>query len=81
MIARSTADSIDRTIISADTVYLRSDIKYVTDEDFEGWEYEETQMSKDEFIGVLLEENMQITARVSLTEKAIDFLIMSGGEI
>ena len=50
MLARSTADSIERTIISADTVYLRSDIKYVSDEDFEGWEYYEEQVSKDDFI-------------------------------
>ena len=57
MIVRSTADIIESTEINADVVYLRSNIKYVSNEDFEGWEYYEEQVSKDGFITRIQDQN------------------------
>lgn len=80
MLARSTMP-VEEIEISQTTVYLRKNIKRVESELFTGYEYEEKQLPKDEFIGNLIQENKEVNARVGLTESAIDFLIMSGGEL
>lgn len=82
MRVRSTADFVENTIINVDTVYLRSDIRYITGDDFEGWEYNEDQISKDEFISFLKEETdslkkSQSESNTSLLELT-EMLILGG---
>jgi len=65
--------------INADTVYLRQNVMQINEGDFSGWEYEEQQFKKDEFIARigelekenagLIMENMFLSNRVGDTEK------------
>ena len=50
-------------IISADTVYVHSDIKKVEkkdEKDPDVWEYHEVQYGKDEYIELIAEKNTQL---------------------
>jgi len=66
--------------INADTVYLRQNVMQINEEDFSGWEYEEQQFKKDEFIArigelekenaSLIMKNMFLNDRLGNTEKS-----------
>lgn len=43
--------------VGVDTVYIRENIVEITEENFRGWEYKETQFTKDEYIRLIAEEN------------------------
>ena len=58
---RSTARNVPSIEVNVDTVYVRSEIKKVEEEDFKGWEYDEVQYSLREYIeGLLQTETGQI---------------------
>lgn len=57
MIVRSSAEDIKEVEIGYDTVYLRDNIIFIEVDGFVGWEYNEIQMSKDDFIARLQYEN------------------------
>lgn len=61
-------------IISADTVYVHSDIKKVEkkdEKDPDVWEYHEIQYGKDEYISLLAEKNKSLEKQVTDTQIAL----------
>lgn len=80
---RGTQIIVEPVEIGKTTVYVRYNIKYVETEEFTGWEYDEVQLTKDEFIAQLQKENDSIklgqadtnTALLELTE----LIILGGG--
>ena len=77
---RGTQDTIKPIEVNVDTVYVRINIDRVDTEDFVGWEYDEEQRDKDEFIAIIGElekensgliiENMFLNGRVDDSEKS-----------
>lgn len=54
-----------------DTVYKRSNIVAVDDDDFKGWEYNEEQFTYPEYVKVLQQEKAQdIEIKIALAELA-----------
>lgn len=53
---RGTMKEVPEIEVNIDTVYIRSNIIKVEEDDFEGWEYDEVQYDKDEFIELISEE-------------------------
>lgn len=61
-------------IISADTVYVHSDIKKVQkkdEKDPDVWEYHEIQYGKDEYIEIIAEKNKELEKQVTDTQLAL----------
>jgi len=54
---RGTMKEVPEIEVNIDTVYVRSNITKIEEEDFIGWEYDEVQYDKDEFIELISEEN------------------------
>lgn len=54
--------------IGVTTVYIRTNIQRVDDADFIGWEYDEEQLTKDDFIFRMQQDNEQI--KQSLAENS-----------
>lgn len=52
---RSTAKNVPSIEVNIDTVYIRSEIKRVEEMEFSGWEYNEIQYKKDNFIELISE--------------------------
>lgn len=46
--------------INIDTIYIRSNIIRIETEEFTGWEYDEIQYDKNEYIEMLSTENKQL---------------------
>lgn len=57
---KSSADKISSIEVNVDTVYIRSNIVRVDTEDFTGWQYDEVQYNKDEYV-----ENLASTSDIS----------------
>lgn len=58
---RGSQEYIPNIEVNTDTVYIRSGIKRVEEEDFTGWEYDEIQYSLREYVeGLLQTETGQI---------------------
>ena len=60
--------------VDIDTVYVRSDAIFMETEEFTGWEYEEKQYRKDDYIKLISEKNDQ--AEQAIAELT---LLMMGG--
>jgi hypothetical protein len=54
---RGTMKEVPEIEVNIDTVYIRSNITKIEEEDFIGWEYDEEQYDKDEFIELISKEN------------------------
>lgn len=70
-------------IISADTVYVHSDIKKVEkkdEKDPDVWEYHEVQYGKDEYIELIAEKNKTLEKQVTDTQLALTELYEMKGE-
>ena len=70
-------------IISADTVYVHSDIKKVEkkdEKDPDVWEYHEVQYGKDEYIELIVEKNKTLEKQVTDTQLALTELYEIKGE-
>lgn len=70
-------------IISADTVYVHSDIKKVEkkdEKDPDVWEYHEVQYGKDEYIELIAEKNKTLEKQVTDTQLALTELYEIKGE-
>jgi len=57
--------------VNVDTVYVRANIERVEEEDFVGWEYDETQYNKDEFIELISNKNKELIQENELNKQAI----------
>ena len=59
--------------VNKDTVYVRSNVTRIdedTEEGFHGWEYNETQIAKDEYIEKIAKEK-------NILQETVDVLILS----
>ena len=74
MKVRGTQEVVDNLEIGTTTVYLRSNIKRIETEDFTGWEYDEEQFSKENFIALLKTENTLLAAQNKVNSDRSDFL-------
>ena len=68
---RGTQSEVGEIEIGIDTVYVRSNIVAVDEEDFKGWEYDETQYKKDAFIELMAEKNKSLEIQVTDTQLAL----------
>lgn len=74
--------------VNVDTVYVRSNIIRIETDDFIGWQYDEMQYQKDEYIesvGIenasLKGENIILNERVTSTENTLLDLLLIGGDL
>lgn len=61
---RGTMDIVPNIEVNRDTVYVRSNIIRIETGDFTGWEYDEIQYGKDEYITKISEEKQELTGVV-----------------
>lgn len=54
---RGSQETVQQLEVNVDTVYLRSNIKKVEDDDFKGWEYDEVQYTLREYQELLGEKS------------------------
>ena len=54
---RGSQENVPQIEVNIDTVYIRSNIKRIETEDFIGWEYDEVQYDKDEYIEKISTQN------------------------
>ena len=61
---RGTQNVVKPVTVNVDTVYLRTNITKVKEEDFDGWEYDEVQYNLRDYIGKItpVESDINITA-------------------
>lgn len=64
--------------VGVDTVYVRTNIVEIKEDDFEGWEYDEIQYGKNEYITKIAEEKQELTGAVAdliqvLADKGVIF--------
>lgn len=57
MKVRGTMEIVPEIEVNVDTVYIRTNVVKIEEEDFVGWEYDEMQISKDEYIEKIAKEN------------------------
>lgn len=71
MRVRGTMKKVPEIEVNIDTVYVRANIERVEEEDFIGWEYDEEQYSKDEFIELISNKNKELIQENELNKQAI----------
>lgn len=57
---RGTMATVPNLEVDIDTIYVRSNIVAINTDDFSGWEYDEIQYDKDEYIKVMRENQILI---------------------
>ena len=78
-------ENVPTVHVDKDTVYVRTNVKKIESEDFTGWEYDEVQYNKDEYIEKLTnEEDVGVMAlMISMLMSEVDMLksvVMGGSE-
>lgn len=80
---RSTAKNIPSIEVNVDTVYVRSEIKRVEEMEFSGWEYNEVQYKKDNYIELISDKNellesslLELTMNQAMKEMETENLIL-----
>ena len=78
MKVRGTQKTVKPVEVNVDTVYVRTDITRINEEDFEGWEYGEETYSTKEYIEKLTssDDTQSMAFLVSMLMSEIDFLRM-----
>lgn len=71
MRVRGTMKEVPEIEVNVDTVYIRTNIARIEEEDFVGWEYDETQYNKDEFIELISNKNKELIQENELNKQAI----------
>lgn len=69
ILVRSTREHISEVEVGVDTVYLRTNIKRVDEDDFSGWEYQEIQYDKNKYIELLSKENNELKSDLQRSEQ------------
>lgn len=72
MLVRGTMEIVPEIEVSVDTVYIRTNVVRIEEDEFTGWEYNEVQIPKDRYIE-------QIANEKALMQQALDDLILGGG--
>ena len=79
---RGSQKQVPQVEVNKDSVYVRSNIERIEEEDFRGWQYDEVQYNKDKYIEKLTnEEDLGAMAMLlSMTLSEVDLLkSMIGG--
>lgn len=78
---RSSARHIPSVEVNVDTVYIRSNVVRVEEEEFEGWEYDEVQYPIQQYIEKLANEEDagMLALTVSMLMREVDMLKMMVG--
>ena len=73
---RGTQEHVPAVEVNIDTVYIRSNIKRIEEENFTGWEYDEVQYDKNKYIEQLTNEEDagMLALMVSMLMSEIDML-------
>ncbi|GMG96866.1 hypothetical protein [Tepidimicrobium xylanilyticum] len=71
MRVRGTMKEVPEIEVNVDAVYIRKNIVRIEEEDFIGWEYDEEQYSKDEFIELISNKNKELIQENELNKQAI----------
>lgn len=58
-------DTVPSIEVNVDTVYVRSNIKRVEEPDFSGWEYDEIQYNKNNYIEHISEKNNELEEEIA----------------
>ena len=65
-----TQPSVSPIEVNVDTVYVRSNIVRIETDTFIGWEYDEIQYNKDEYISLIAQDNAELQNKnLVLTEE------------
>lgn len=59
--------------VNVDMVYVRSNIKRIEEPDFSGWEYDEIQYNKDNYIEEIATENGNLKRQIDAQSQVADF--------
>ena len=80
---RGSMKNVPSVEVNVDTVYVRNNIKRIEEDDFEGWEYDEVQYDKNEYIESLTneEDSGMLALMVSMLMSEVDMLKMMIGGI
>ena len=75
---RGSQKQVPQVEVNKDTVYLRSNIERIEEEDFKGWQYDEVQYEKNEYIENLAseEDSGMLALMVSMLMSEVDMLKM-----
>jgi hypothetical protein len=68
---RGTQTEVQALEINVDTVYIRVNIVAIDEPDFKGWQYDEVQYGKDEYIKLIGEKNQALEVQLTETQLAI----------
>lgn len=73
---QSSMESVPAIEVNVDTVYVRTNIKRIEEEDFIGWEYDEVQYPLREYIENLsnVEDSGMLALMVSMLMSEVDML-------
>ena len=76
MRVRGTQKQVKQIEVNVDTVYIRNNITRINEDDFKGWEYDETTCDVKEYVENLsnIEDVGAIAMLMSMTMGEIDFL-------
>lgn len=77
MRVRGTMKEVPEIEVNVDTVYIRTNIARIEEEDFVGWEYDEEQYSKDEFIEFISKENEQLKEYQVIQDSVIEEILFN----
>lgn len=80
---RSTSENIQKLEVNIDTVYVRSNIKKVSEtvdeHTFKGWEYDEVQYDIREYIELISSKNEELKSELDGAIVELSTLIAIGG--
>ena len=64
--------------VNVDTVYVRTNIERIEEEDFQGWEYDEVQYNAKEYIETLTstDDTQSMAFLIAILMSEVDFLRM-----
>lgn len=68
---RGTMEAVPENEVNVDTVYIRTNITKVEEDDFSGWEYDEVEYSLREYIEKLLDTE---TGQIIIAENTAETL-------
>ena len=70
MRVRGSMETVSSIEVNVDTVYVRTNIIPIDSVEFKGWEYDEIQYTKDEYIELVAKEN-------AILKDTLDMLVLS----
>ena len=72
---RGSMETVPKIEVNIDTVYIRSNIIEINEEDFKGWEYDEIQYGKNEYTELTSNEQKIANIRTGDIENMINMIM------